>query len=174
MKVNEIKEQLEQQKTLDGFIEIKHYLSFIEKKLLCQRIIDGSIDTENNMMICDNYVKKINFDIGIVINYTNIELDEESFIGDYDILCETGTMRYILENMNQDERWFIVDMVDTGIESKLMANNSMEAIANNALGNLIRKIPNDKDLAKLLKAANKEFSKFDISKLKALAETMHQ
>ena len=33
---------------------------------------------------------KIIYEISIINNYTDIELDEENIVGDYDILCELG------------------------------------------------------------------------------------
>ena len=103
MKVIEIKEALKEGNILDDLIQIKPYLSFAEKKILCDKIIEGSLYEENGMLLCNYYDKKLFIEISIINNYTDIELDEENIVGDYDILCELGIVEHILKCLDDDE-----------------------------------------------------------------------
>lgn len=172
MLISEIKNELSQGKAIGDLVKVSQYLNFVEKQILCDKIVDGSIDLENNMMVCNHYAKKINTDLAIVVNYTNLEFDSENTVGDYDTLCETGVMQYILEHINREEYVFIRDMVSDSIRSKLKANNSMESVVNNALTALLSKLPDEKGIKSIMKLASKEFSKFDPSKLKTLQDML--
>ena len=170
MKVSELKESYEQGNLVRDLIELKPYVGCIEKKLLCERIVEQSLSVENDMLVCDPFMKKLTIDCGIVGLYTDVELDGEYITNDYDFLCESGIIKYVLEHMNEDEYYFIRGMVDSLIKNKLEASNSIPAVINSALNKLIEKIPTDKQLGKLIKVASKELQKFDPAKLKSLNE----
>jgi len=175
MKVIEIKENLNQDKLLNDLIKIKSYLSFAEKKIMCDKIIDGSLYEEDGMLACDYYNKKLFTEISIINNYTDIELDEENIVGDYDILCELGIVEHILKCLDDDEKYFIYDMVEDGICQKIKIGNSMESVVKKGLDkfvNIIDKNMNVKEINKLIKTASKELQKFEPEKLKSLQEMM--
>lgn len=172
MKVIEIKEALKEGNILDDLIQIKPYISFIEKKIACDKIIDGSLYEEDGMLACDYYNRKLFTEVFIVSNYTNIELDEENIVGDYDILCELGITEYILENMNFEESFFIYEMIGNIIKQKIKITNSVENILAKGLNTLLNKLPNDKQIKSIIKTASKELQKFEPEKLKSLQDMM--
>jgi hypothetical protein len=172
MRVFEIKELLKEGKSLSDLIQLKSYIPFVEKKILCDKIIEGSLYEENGMLLCNYYDKKLFIEISIINNYTDIELDEENIVGDYDILCELGITEYILENMNFEESFFIYEMIGNIIKQKIKITNSVENILAKGLNTLLNKLPNDKQIKSIIKTASKELQKFEPEKLKSLQDMM--
>lgn len=175
MRVFEIKELLKEGKSLSDLIQLKSYIPFVEKKILCDKIIEGSLYEENGMLLCNYYDKKLFIEISIINNYTDIELDEENIVGDYDILCELGIVEHILKCLDDDEKYFIYDMVEDGICQKIKIGNSMESVVKKGLDkfvNIIDKNMNVKEINKLIKTASKELQKFEPEKLKSLQDMM--
>lgn len=172
MLVQEIKEKLSDSEIvhLESIINFKSYLPFIEKKLLCDSIVEASLEqNENGLMACDYYNKELSKNIGIIVNFTDIELGEE-FLQDYDILCELEVVDYVLNNMNQSDRCFIENMVDKEIEQRIRIGNSIESIIANKLDKLIDKLPTDKQLKSLSKSLVKDINKLDWDKLPMLKD----
>ena len=175
MRVFEIKELLKEGKSLSDLIQLKSYIPFVEKKILCDKIIEGSLYEENGMLLCNYYDKKLFIEISIINNYTDIELDEENIVGDYDILCELGITEYILKRLGDNEKYFIYDMVEDGICQKIKIGNSMESIVKKGLDkfvNIIDKNTNPKELSKLIKTFGKQLKDFDPNKLTQIQEMM--
>lgn len=175
MLVSEIKEKLENgELEILNTITIKPYLSHVEKKLLCENIIRASLDkNEENLTVCDYFNKKLTQDIGIIVNYTNIELSDE-FLEDYDVLCEQGIVEYILNNMNKSDKDFIEDMVSKSIGQEIKIGNSIESIIAKNLQTLISKIPDEKSIKKILKDVPKIMNKINPENMEILKGIMNK
>lgn len=170
MLVQEIKEKLSGSEIvhLESIINFKSYLPFIEKKLLCDSIVEASLEqNENGLMVCDYYNKELSKNIGIIVNFTDIELGEE-FLQDYDILCELEVVDYVLNNMNQSDRCFIENMVDKNIEQEMKINNSLENIIANKLDKAIEKLPTNKEIRRIMNDIPKAINKIDPTNLEIL------
>jgi len=174
MQITELKEKLmTTPETIDlsTIIEIKPYLSHIEKKIVCDNIISASLNqNENGLIICDFYNQKLTTDISIIVNYTNIEISEDEFIEDYNYLCEQGIIKYVLNNMNKDEFNFIEDMVSANINQERKIGNSLESIIAKGINKLTDKLPTDKELKSLSKSLVKDLNKFDWNKIPMLKD----
>ncbi|MDD4412005.1 MAG: hypothetical protein PHO58_05915 [Bacilli bacterium] len=182
MLISEIKQRLKSGEPIDAIIEIKPYLSFVEKKILSENIINGSLDQdENGMFICDFFNRKLVSDIGFISNYTEIEINNEEFLQDYDFLNEQGIVDYVLNNMNKSDRYFIKDMVNKNIRQKIQTSNSIESIAQRGINDfklivedginkVVQKLPDDKQLKSLSKSLVKDLNKFDWNKVPMLKE----
>jgi len=169
MLIQEIKESFKKGKSISGIVEIKPYLSYVEKKILCDKIIEESLEqNENGLFLCNFFNKKIAKDISIIVNFTNIEFEQT--IQDYDYLSEQGIVDYVLNNMNQNDKVFIDEMVDKNIEQRIKLFNSIEGILANKMDKLIEKLPNDKQIKSLLKSLVKDLNKFDWDKIPMLKE----
>lgn len=173
MLVSELKQKLEDNLTFtDLWIEIKHYLPFIEKKILIENIVDGSIEyDENGLAKCNLFIKELNEKIGIIVNYTNIEIDSENTVRDFDVMCELGIIDYVLNNMNKNEKYFIEDMICEGIDQKVRLENSVEGILSKGINKIVEKLPNEKSIKKILNDIPKSVNKIKPENLEILKDT---
>ena len=147
MLVQEIKEQIEAGKFVDDLLEVKQYLSIIEKNLIVNKIIDSCIvlDEINGLSKIDYFYKKLTSDVSLLVNYTNIEFSE-NLIEDYDYLCENVGIERILNQIPITEVEFILDLVDCELTQIVKLNNSIEGILANRLQALINKVPDEKGI----------------------------
>ena len=182
MLVSEIKERLENGEPIDALINIKPYLSHVEKKILSENIIKGSLDkNENDLVVCDFFNRELTKNIGIIVNYTDIEINNDEFLEDYDTLSELGIIDYVLNNMNKSDRYFIKDMVSKCIEQEINIGNSIESIAQKGINDLkviieegiakiVEKLPSDKQIKSLSKTLIKDVNKLDWDKVPMLKQ----
>lgn len=173
MKIEELKQQLQEKKQLSELIKITSYLSYTKKQIICETIIDNSItENENGMLVCNYFSKKLSKDIYLIINYSNIEIGD-NLLEDYDYLCENKIVDYVLSKIDDNEKNFIYDMIELEIEQKVKIGNSIENLINKNLQrfiDVIEKNTDPKALNKLIKTASKEFKNFDPDKLKYINE----
>lgn len=174
MKIQELKTLLTQGRKLEELeIEIKPYIPVIEKKVIVERIIEGSINTDENGIVSVDYFNKLLLtEIAFINNYTNLEFSDEDTIGEYDYLVENEVVKWILDKVKSSELNFIYEMVYDELQQRVEIGNSLSNVVAVGINKLINKIPTDKDLAKLIKVAGKELKNFNPSKLKEIQEMM--
>ena len=171
MKISELKQQIEEGKNYKDIIEFISYIPFVKKEILCDSIVDGCIKEENGMIICDHYMKQLTTDIMLINNYTNLEFNEESYVEEYDYLCENDIVDYVVGKIKKSETYFIQNMVWKEIKNRMKINNTIEGILNRGLNKLADIINNNLDpkkLNKLIKTAGKELRDLDFNKLEGL------
>jgi len=176
MKISELKQQIEEGKNYKDIIEFISYLSFVKKKILCDSIVDSCIKEENDMVICDNYMKRLTTDIMLVNNYTNLEFNEDGYVEEYDYLCENDILNYIVDKINETETYFIQDMVWEEIENRMRVSNSIEGILTrgvNKIADIINTNLNSKQIKSIIKLASKEFKNFQPEKLQILNDMLN-
>lgn len=170
MKLSEIKEQLVNN-TIDGLINVKKYISVVDKKELIQSIIDTCLkDSDNGMKYVDYFAKRISFDVALIINYTDIEdLDLED---SYDFLNESGILEYVKETIPYDEFVFIDMAIDEILSEQKELSNSISAVVNTNLAKVVdivdRRFPTEKEIQRLLKSLTKNMKDLDWSKVPML------
>jgi len=171
MLISEIKEQIEAGKSVDDLLEVKQYLSIIEKNLIVNKIIDSCIvlDEINGLSKIDYFYKKLTTDVSLLVNYTNVEFSE-NLIEDYDYLCENVGIERILSQIPITEIEFILDLVDCELAQIIKLNNSIEGILASKLDKLIDKLPTDKQIKSLSKSLVKDVNKLDWDKVPMLKE----
>ena len=162
IKVTEIIEKIKNgnDNAFDG-IQIKDYLPISTKRLMCEEIAKNSIVEQNGMKVKDTISYAIAFDLLVTSFYSNVDIDEN-----YDEACEYGIIDFIKENMNQSEGDFISEHSYHMIRNEIETYNSLAGVINRNLQRLIDKIPDSKDLNKLIKSTVKELNKLDPNKFK--------
>lgn len=151
-------------------IEIKQYLSFVEKKLLCIDILeDCLIVDENGLLSCDFFKKKLLIDLKLIVNYTDIEFSKE-FMGEYDFLVEQGILDHIIENIPASELDFIDEMISDELDQRIKIGNSLESIIAKGINKIAEKLPTDKEIKSLSKSLVKDLNKFDWDKVPMLRD----
>lgn len=162
MKINELINDF----TLVGDIEVKRYLPITEKQKFVMDVIDACTDDSNDFVSIDRLKMRIYFDMCMIQEYANIEVasDFDDMVEQYDALCETGLL-VVLIDMFKDEYAAMKAVLEDKIH-EVMVQNSIEAqvvrVANKAIGlldvvnniDLSKIIPNDVDIEGLLKQFN--------------------
>lgn len=168
--------QISELKTENGeyngtIIEVKSFISFLEKKILCLNVLENCMDVDDNgMLVCDYFVRKLVKDVNIVKQYTNIEISDSDYISDYDFLVQNGILNDILSKIDKDEKIFIDEVIEREIKQRMETVNSFANIIGNKLQQLIDKIPNDKQLKSLSKSLIKDINKLDWDKVPMLKQ----
>ncbi len=169
MQISELKTKIEEGNSIQDLIEVKQYLSIIEKQLIGSKIIDSCIviDDESNLYKIDYFYKKLTSDVSFLVNYTNLEFSE-NLIEDYDYLAENVGIEWILNQIPISEVEFILDLVDCELAQIVKLNNSIEGILANRLQALINKVPDEKGIKKLMTEAQKQINKIKPENLEIL------
>lgn len=142
----------------DG-IQIKDYLPISTKRLMCEEITKNSIIEQNGMKVKDSISYAIAFDLMVTSFYSNVDIDEN-----YDEACEYGIIKFIKENINQNELDFIYEHTHCMIRNEIEIHNSLAGVINRNLQTLISKIPNEKEMTKLTKNIVSQLNKIDPNK----------
>ena len=148
----------------DG-IQIKDYLPISTKRLICEEIAKNSIIEQDGMKVKDSISFTIAFDLMIVQFYSNVDIDEH-----YDEACEYGIIDYIKDNMNLDEREFISEHSYYMIRNEIDTHNSLVGVINRNLQKLIDKVPDDKQIKKLVADIPKQINKIKPEQLELIKE----
>ena len=148
----------------DG-IQIKDYLPISTKRLICEEIAKNSIIEQDGMKIKDSIAYEIAFDLVIVSFYTNVDIDEN-----YDEACEYKIIDYIKDNMNQNEREFISEHSYYMIQNEINNHNSIAGVVSRNLQKLIDKVPDDKQIKKLVTDIPKQINKIKPEQLELIKE----
>jgi hypothetical protein len=151
-------------------INIKNYIPFSHKQLLCEKVIDAStLVDENGIVSCNYFLKKLATDINILSFYTDLQFNE-STEEDYDFLIKSGLFDNILYCINDNDLDFIDEMINKEIAQKIMIGNSLGNVVASKLEKLIEKIPTDKQLKSLSKSLIKDVNKLNWDKVPMLKQ----
>lgn len=170
MQIEQLKQQIQENKPLIEIIQITPYLPFAHKQVLCLNVVNSCLEqNDDGLLTCNFFTKKLMQDISILVNYTDFETSE-NLLEDYDILCQDGILELMLNSIDKKEIKFIEEMVDKSIEQTLRLENSIESIVSKGLNKLLDKLPTDKQLKSLSKSLVKDLGKLDINKINELKD----
>ena len=159
---------------LEG-VEIKLYLSTIEKRIIVDNIINGCIEIdENSIMKVNFFNKKLISDISLITNYTNLIFSDDNSIEDYDFLSQYKILNHIIKHIDSDELDFIYNMVEDELEQQIIIGNSLESVIAKGLNKLIDKIPDEKSMNKLINNLPKVLNKIKPENLEILKQFVNQ
>lgn len=98
MKVNELKNDM-------GKMEVKEYMSSMDKIIVIRDIIEKCLDYDNdNMLIFDPFKFNIYFDMYMIKNHTNLEFENDfySVVEAYDFLCQNNYLSDVIDTFRED------------------------------------------------------------------------
>jgi len=166
IKVTEIIEKMKNgDESILKEIKIKSYLPVSTKKLMCEEIAKNSIVEQDSMKVKDSISYAIAFDLMVTSFYSNVDIDEN-----YDEACEYGIIDYIKDNMNQNEREFISEHSYYMIQNEINTYNSLSGVVSRNLQKLIDKLPDDKQIKKLVTDIPKQINKIKPEQLELIKE----
>lgn len=169
MNFQDLKQKIENKEELQ--LDIKRYLPIIHKHMLVEDMLNSSIKTnENNMEYIDYVNYEFNFDLYIIKYYTDLELDLDEIIDEYDYLKYTNVIEYIFASIDSAELSSIKEMVSKSIEQQIKISNSLESVISRIAMQLIDKIPESGKIDKWIKEIATNIKDFTPDKFKKLNE----
>jgi Tfp pilus assembly protein PilO len=133
-----------------------------------------TIEDENTFIKkIDFSLKEFAYEITMVSQYGNINIDVEDLIELYDELKEHEVISLIITQIPESEIKFIDSVLNREIEQSLKLDNSLETIVANALNKFISQLPSDKELSKMLKSIPKEINRINPDSLKFLSDAIN-
>ena len=151
MNITDFKNQIENNEITTEAIQYKKYISIIEKKSIADKIINGCIEEDVNGLYKINYFYKYLFmNMALVTNYSDLSFSEEGYLGEFDWLSENGYLEVIIKEIPFNERNSIDDVVDEELAQIMKVNNSIESVVAQKLEKLISKIPDNKEIKKIM------------------------
>lgn len=166
VKINEVSEEFSN-------IKVEQYLSFGIKHVMIKNIIEGSTIEENGIMKIDFAILDMMKEYYICNNYSCLDLSEEVEVLDsYDNMKKLGIIKYILNNIPSDELEFFNKIIDKEINQMQKLDNSIEGIVAKGIKQLITKLPDEKNMAKLVKDIPKQLNKISPESMNFLADTI--
>lgn len=130
---NGVDEKVEYLKTE---LELKEYIPFVDKRELCEKVIDACCTKENGLIKVDSVTRYIIFTISIISKYTALEFnsgEDYDSLDEYDMLCEAGLLNPILALIG-DEYATCNNILNMMMDDVIANNNTVEAILGHALG----------------------------------------
>lgn len=156
-------------------LEIKTYLPFVEKRALCETVIEASCTKNGAIIEVDSVSRYILFTISVLQKYTNLTFentDGEDAIDQYDMLCRNGLLNYILECIAGEYEACnnILNMMMGDIDAN---NNNVAAVFDKALKQVLGSV--DKlvvALADKVEDLELDLNQLDIDKYKGLLDLL--
>ena len=143
-------------------LNIKSYISIIEKQRLAMRVLDACTFEENGVIKTDSFQKYFLFTINVLKMYTDLEFDEEGNIyEEYDELCSNGLLDAILDTFGRANtilNMLYADMIENNNSTANLIGTAMSKLSTGAdelIHSLSDKIAdintnlNNEDIAKL-------------------------
>jgi len=165
IKINEVSE---------GFsnLEVKKYLSFGIKHTIIKNVLESSTVEENGIMRIDFAILEMVKLYSIINNYTNLDFTEGEVLDLYDQLMEQKIIEFVLKVIPSSELEFFDKVISQEINQIQKLDNSIEGIVAKGLNQLIVKLPDEKNMNKLIKEIPKQLNKISPDAMNFLADTI--
>lgn len=160
-------------------LEIKDYVSFAEKRELCEKVLNAcNTKNDSGLVEVDSVSRYILFTLAIISKYTNLEFSsgntEVDSLDEYDMLCQNGLLNPILDVIG-GEYVTCNNILNMMMEDILSNNNTIE----NVIGTTLGKVSDSIDylltaLANKVESMELDLSQIDIDKYAGLIEKIGQ
>lgn len=159
-------------------LEVKDYMPFIEKRELCERVINAcNVKDENGLVKVDGVSRYIIFTLSVISKYTNLEFssgEEFDSLDEYDMLCQANLLNPILDVIGA-EYTTCNNMLNMMMDDVIANNNNIENVFGNTLQKLSDKIDDFIDvLADKVESLDLDLSQIDIDKYRGLIDQFTQ
>jgi hypothetical protein len=166
MNIAKLRENFESNPKYKLNFKVKKYISVIDRIEFIENIKENCVEVSENGMFEVNYILvDMKIHLFLVDYATDVELDNDKIMEEYDFLLESGVMDYIIKNasaMNDNIRFTASQTLSQEISNR----NSIEGIIASGIYKLIDKIPNED---KWMEIAG-SIKNFDTGKLKMIKD----
>ena len=123
---------------LNKTLEIKTYIPFSDKKRIAEMVVEQNSTVENGVVKIDSAGQFIGFIVAMLVAHTNLEINTEDPISDYDALSETGLLELIIAQFQKSysECEAILKMV----AADALADNNLSAVVARFLDGVLDKL----------------------------------
>ena len=159
-------------------LEVKDYMPFIEKRELCERVLNAcNVKDENGLIKVDSVSRYIIFTLSVISKYTNLEFssgEEFDSLDEYDMLCKNNLLNPILDVIGA-EYTTCNNMLNMMMDDIVSNNNTIENVISTVLSKLGDSVDGFIDvISDKVESMNLDLSQIDIDKYKGLIEQFAQ
>jgi hypothetical protein len=156
-------------------LEVKTYIPFSTKKQIAEMIVEQNSSVENGIVYIDSVGQFIGFIMAMLAAHTNLQINTEDPISDYDALSESGLLEVIIAQFEKSysESEVILKMV----ASDALAGNNLNAVVARFLDGILDKLDGVGDGLKsmiegidLKSILGANFTEKDLSQLKGFLD----
>ena len=115
-------------------LEIKEYIPFEDKKKIAEMIIKTNMTEENGIKKINSAGQFVSFITAMLVIHTNLEIDAENPIEDYDLICEAGLLEPIVAEFQKDYSECEVILKMTAADE--LADNNLSSVVAKFLGGI--------------------------------------
>lgn len=126
-------------------LEVKDYIPFVEKRELCEKVLNASNTRNNNGLVeVDSVTRYIIFTISVITKYTNLEFSsgkDAKFdsLDEYDMLCQNGLLNPILDVIG-GEYATCNNILNMMMDDVIANNNTVENILGTTSNRLLESV----------------------------------
>lgn len=160
---------------LDKTLEIKKYIPFSTKKKIAEMIIEQNSTVESGIVKIDSVGQFVGFIVAMLAAHTNLQINTEDPILDYDALSEAGLLEPIIACFQKDYSECEVILQMTA--SDTLSDNNLNAVVARFLDGILDKLDDVGDGLKsmiegidLKSILGANFTENDLSQLKGFLD----
>jgi len=106
---------------------VKKYLPYKEKVAMCTSIVDVTMSM-SGVFKQDTPTRHLLFVMSVIDKYTDIEIDFNNSLDDFDILCESGVGNNIMSLIDESERDMITTVLNMCVDDYMENNRSLASM----------------------------------------------
>lgn len=145
--------------------EVKPYLPIEEKLLILELVLENCFTEieETGVKFYNEPIRNFMLEFFICQYYTNLDVKNDDIMKSYDLLCESGMLEFIMNEIETEE----LDWYEDNLESRIFEQQSVLE-RENQFGNILKSLLNK--LEKSLPEMMKTMENFDPQKLQFLQQ----
>lgn len=160
---------------LNKTLEIKNYIPFSDKKRIAEMVVEQNSTVENGIVKIDSVGQFIGFIMAMLAAHTNLQINTEDPISDYDLLSESGLLEPIIAQFQKSysENEVILKMV----AADALIDNNLNAVIARFLDGILDKLDGVSDGLKnmiegvdLKSILGKDLTEDNLSRLKGFLD----
>lgn len=174
IKLSEIIEKLNAGHFMDSLgIFCEDYIPIVKKRDVINQIVESSLETINGHKCINPFGYELAKTLYTILLYTNIENDIEE--DSYDLIIEKRILKFIKGLLDKDEDSradykLFEYLLDDAIYNEKTSYNDFTAMISRNIENLISKIPDSKEMSKLLTKLPKALEKISPENLQIIKD----
>ena len=133
------------------------YLDLATKAKIIDEICKTSIQDNDGYITINPMSKLLAIDLSLLQFYSDVDINT----ADTDSLYKEGKIKELRNLIPEEELYYIETMVDITLAEMKESHNSLGAVINRNMVNLVNKVPQVSEIQKLLPKLGKQLSKID-------------
>ena len=119
-------------------VKIKTYIPFMDKKQIAEMVINNNISEEHGIKRVSPTGQFIGFIMAMITAHTDLEVDTDDPIADYDALSESGLLEIIISQFERD--YSECDVVLKMVLASEMEDNNFNVVVARFLDGILDKL----------------------------------